>query len=54
MDHWNYSGQATAAACPNCRTELIEFYVDETDNDKIIEANMFIQNGSKMFIETVL
>ena len=49
LDKWNYSGQATAAACPNCRTELIAFFIDETDNENIIEANTFIPNGSQIF-----
>ena len=48
MDQWNHSSQASAADCPNRRTELIAFFIDETDNDKIIEANAFIPNGSKM------
>ena len=46
LDKWNYSGQATATACPNCRTELIAFFIDETDNGNIIEANTLIPNGS--------
>ena len=48
MDQWNHSSQASAADCPNCRTELIAFFIDETDNDKIIGANAFIPDGSKM------
>ena len=48
MDCWNYSCQASAAACPNCRTELIAFFIDETDNARIIEANTFIPNGSQV------
>ena len=48
MDHWNYSSQASAANCPNCRTELIAFFIDETDNARIIEANTFIPNGSQI------
>ena len=47
MDDWNYSGQASAAACPNCRTELIAFFIDETDNS-IIEANTIIPTGSQV------
>ena len=47
MDNWNNSSQASAAACPNCRAELIAFFIDETDNARIIEANTFIPNGSQ-------
>ena len=48
MEQWNYSSQASASACPNCRTELIEFFIDETDdgNELIVEANAFIPNGT--------
>ena len=48
MEQWNHSSQANAAACPNCRTELIEFFIDETDdgNELIVEANAFIPNGT--------
>ena len=53
MDRWNNSCQASAAACPNCRTELIAFFIDETDNSRIIEANTFIQNGSQVQSELV-
>ena len=49
MDKWNQSGQATADACPNCRTELIAFFIDETNNGNIIEANIVIPNESKIF-----
>ena len=39
----------SAAACPNYRTtELIAFFIDETDNARIIEANTFIPNGSQL------
>ena len=47
LDNWNHSGQASAAACPNCRTELIAFFIDETDG-QIIEANMFILSESQI------
>ena len=41
------------AACPNCRTELIAFFVDETDDARIIEANTFIPNGSQVQSELI-
>ena len=47
LDKWNHSGQATATACPNCRTELIEFFIDETDG-QISEANLYILNESQI------
>ena len=53
MDRWNNSSQASAAACPNCRTELIAFFINETDNATIIEANTFIPNGSQIQCELV-
>ena len=53
MDQWNYSSQARAAYCPNCRSELIAFFIDESDNDKIIEANKFMPNGSKMHFQNL-
>ena len=53
MDRWNNSSQASAAACPNCRTELIAFFINETDNATIIEANTFIPNGSQVQCELV-
>ena len=53
MDQWNYSSQAGAADCPNCRSELIAFFIDETDNDKIIEADKFIPDGSKMHFQNL-
>ena len=40
IDNWNYSG-------PNCRRELIAFFIDETDNS-IIEANTIIPTGSQV------
>ena len=40
MDNWNNSSQASAAACPNCRAELIAFFIDETDNARIIEPKL--------------
>ena len=48
MENWNYSSQASAAACPNCRTELIAFFIDETNDEQIIEANTFIPNGAQV------
>ena len=50
MDRRNNLCQASAAACP---TELIAFFIDETDNSQIIEANTFIKNGSQFQCELV-
>ena len=48
LNNWNYSSQASATACPNCRTELIAFFIDETDAEKIIQANTYIPNGTSI------
>ena len=40
---WNTSGHQAACCCPNCRTELIAFYIDVDNN--IIAANLQIPNG---------
>ena len=49
MERWNNLYHTSAAACPNYRTtELIAFFIDETDNARIIEANTFIPNGSQV------
>ena len=53
MDRWNDSSQASASACPNCRTELIAFFIDETDISRIIEANTFNPNWSHVQCELV-
>ena len=49
MERWSNLYHTSAAACPNYRTtELIAFFIDETDNARIIEANTFIPNGSQL------